>query len=186
VDSDLTFAEADTRRAQLAHLSTAIEAARFLGAPLVRITTGGQQGDSAAVGRAVDTLRSALPAAMVGGVRLAIENHFDLGADPRALVEIVTALNSPHIGVCVDLGNFREGQAGEGIRLLAPHALHVHAKSRSFGPDGQESEINYPAVLQALRAAGYDGVLSIEFEGEGSPAEGIRKTKALLDRYWNG
>ncbi len=186
VDTDLTITDTDTRRAQLSHVATAIEAARFLGAPLLRITTGGKEGDSAAVGQAVDTLRSVLPAAMAGGVKLAIENHFGLSADPHALAEVVTALNSPYVGVCLDLGNFREGEADEGIRLLAPHAIHVHAKSCVFGPDGEETKINYQAAMQAVRAAGYDGVLSIEFEGDGISADGIRKTKALIERYWNG
>jgi len=186
VDTDLTIADADTRRAQLSHVATAIEAARFLGAPLLRITTGGKEGDSAAVGQAVDTLRSVLPAVMAGGIKLAIENHFGLSADPHALAEIVTALNSPHVGVCLDLGNFREGEVAEGVRLLAPHAIHVHAKSYAFGPDGEETKINYQAAMQTIRAVGYDGVLSIEFEGDGIPADGIHKTKALIERYWNG
>jgi len=186
VDTDLTITDADTRRAQLSHIATAIEAARFLGASLLRITTGGKEGDSAAIGQAVDTLRSVLPAAMAGGVKLAIENHFGLSADPHSLVEMVTALNSPHVGVCIDLGNFREGEADEGIRLLAPHAIHVHAKSFAFGSDGEETKINYRAAMQVLCAAGYDGVLSVEFEGDGSPADGIRKTKSLIEKYWNG
>jgi L-ribulose-5-phosphate 3-epimerase len=185
VDTDLTLTDADTRRAQLVHIATAIEAARFLGAPLLRITTGGKEGD-AGVGQVVDALRVLLPSAMAGGVKLAIENHFGLSADLHVLVEIITVLNSPHVGVCLDLGNFREGEADEGIRLLAPHAIHVHAKSFAFGSDGEETKINYRAAMQALRAAGYDGVLSIEFEGDGSPADGIRRTKALIERCWNG
>jgi L-ribulose-5-phosphate 3-epimerase len=183
LDTDLTIADADARRAQLAHMATAIEAARFLGAPMLRITTGGKEGESDAVGRAVDTLRVILSVAMASGIRLAIENHFGLSADPNMLVEIVTALNSPYVGVCLDLGNFREGQADGGITLLAPHAIHVHGKSYSFSADGEETTINYGMAMQALRAAGYDGVLSIEFEGEGSPAEGIRKTKALIEKH---
>jgi L-ribulose-5-phosphate 3-epimerase len=184
IDTDLTIADAATRRAQLAHIGTAIEAARFLGAPLLRITIGGKEGDSDAVGRAIDALRVVLPAAIAGGVKLAIENHFGLSADPRALVEIITALNSPHVGVCLDLGNFREGEAEQDIELLAPYAIHVHCKSHSFGADGEETKINYCAAMQALRAAGYDGRLSIEFEGDGNPADGIRKTKALIDKHW--
>ena len=186
VDTDLTIADADTRHAQLAHLATAIEAARFLGAPMLRITTGGKEGEADAVGRAVDTLRAVLPAAMARGVKLAVENHLDLSADPNMLVEIVTALKSPYVGVCLDLGNFREGQAGEGIKLLAPHAIHVHAKSHSFSADGEETTIHYGMAMQALRSAGYEGMLSIEFEGDGLPANGIRNTKALIDKYWIG
>ena len=185
VDTDLTIAEADARRAQLSHAATAIEAARFLGAPLLRITTGGKEGEAAAVGRVIDTLHTLLPVAMASGVKLAIENHFGLSADPNSLVEIVSALNSPSIGVCLDLGNF-EGEADNGIKLLAPHAIHVHCKSYSFGADGEETKINYGAAMQTLRAAGYDGVLSIEFEGGGHPADGIRKTAALIQKCWNG
>jgi len=185
IDTDLTLADAGARRAQLAHIGTAIEAARFLGAPLVRITTGGQEGDSTAVGRAVDALRVALPVAMAGGIKLAIENHGGLSADPNTLVEIVKATSSPSIGVCLDLGNFRVGEAEQGIRLLAPYAIHVHAKTHSFGADGEETQINYRAAMQTLRATNYDSVLSIEFEGEGSPADGIRKTKALIEKHWN-
>jgi sugar phosphate isomerase/epimerase len=184
VDTDLTITDADTRRAQLTHIGTAIEAARFLGAPLLRITTGGKEGDSNAVGRAIDALRVVLPAAIAGGVKLAIENHLGLSADPHVLVEIASALNSPHVGVCLDLGNFREGEADEGMRLLAPYAIHVHCKSHSFGADGEETKINYRAGIQTLRAAGYNGLLSIEFEGDGNPADGIRKAKTLIEKYW--
>ena len=186
VDTDLTIADADTRRSQLAHMATAIQAAKFLGAPLVRITSGGQAGDSAAVGRAIDILRTALPVAMASGLKLAIENHFGLSADAQALVEIVTMLNSPYLGVCLDLGNFREGEAEAGIQLLAPHAIHVHCKSHTFDANGEETQINYSAAMQALRSAGYEGVLSIEFEGDGSPAEGIRRTRLLIEKHWKG
>ena len=182
-DTDLTIADADTRRAQLSHVATAIEAARFLGAPMLRITTGGQTGDSSAVGRVIDTLRTLLPVAMASGIKLAIENHLGLSADPNSLVEIVTALNSPYVGVCLDLGNFHAGEADEGIKLLAPHAIHVHCKSHSFDASGEETKINYRMAMETLRVAGYDGILSIEFEGDGHPAEGIRKTKALIEKY---
>jgi L-ribulose-5-phosphate 3-epimerase len=185
IDTDLTAADADARREQLAHIGRAIEVARFLGGPLLRITTGGQEGDPDAVGRVVEALRAVLPAAMASGVKLAIENHFGLSADPRVLAEIIQAVHSPHVGVCLDLGNFREGEAEQGIQALAPHAIHVHAKSYSFGADGEETKINYRAAMQVLRAAAYDGVLSIEFEGDGAAAEGIRKTKALIEKYWN-
>ena len=182
-DTDLTIADADTRRAQLSHVATAIEAARFLGAPMLRITTGGQTRDSSAVGRVIDTLHTLLPVAMASGIKLAIENHLGLSADPNSLVEIVTALNSPYVGVCLDLGNFHEGEADEGIKLLAPHAIHVHCKSHSFDSSGEETKINYRMAMETLRVAGYDGILSIEFEGDGHPAEGIRKTKALIEKY---
>jgi sugar phosphate isomerase/epimerase len=107
-----------------------------------------------------------------------------LSENPHTLAEIVQAIGSPNVGVCLDLGNFAPGQFEAGIKTLAPLAMHVHAKSYSFGPDGEETKIDYRAALGALQAASYDGTLCIEYEGEGDPVEGICQTQALIERYW--
>ncbi len=184
IDTDLASANPNTRRAQLAHIATAMEAARYLGAPLVRITTGGQAGDAAGLKRAIDTLRSIAVVAASSGVRLAVENHYGLSENPQTLADIVAAIDQPHVGVCLDLGNFADGQFEQGTRLLAPLAIHVHAKSHNFGPDGEETKIDYGAALGALKAANYDGAISIEYEGDGDPVEGIRNTRALIEKHW--
>lgn len=181
IDSDLTLPNPDARKAQLAHIATALEAARYLGAPLVRLTAGKQVDDVTGLKRAVDMLRNVVVVAATLGLRLALENH---GESPRALAEIVTAIHRPDLGICLDVGNFAEGQLAHGLELLAPLAIHVHAKTRRFTSDGQEAQIDYGAALGALRAAGYDGIISIEYEGDDDPVEGIRKTQVLIERYW--
>jgi sugar phosphate isomerase/epimerase len=35
-----------------------------------------------------------------------------------------------------------------------------------------------------LKSAGYDGVVSIEYEGDGDAAMGIHKTRDLIEKYW--
>jgi hydroxypyruvate isomerase len=37
--------------------------------------------------------------------------------------------------------------------------------------------------LSALKSAGYTGVICIEYEGEGDAEFGIKRTRALLDKY---
>jgi hydroxypyruvate isomerase len=34
-----------------------------------------------------------------------------------------------------------------------------------------------------LKSAGYNGVISIEYEGEGDPADGIKRTRELIEKY---
>jgi sugar phosphate isomerase/epimerase len=34
-----------------------------------------------------------------------------------------------------------------------------------------------------LKAAGYAGAISIEYEGDGDPALGIRRTRELIEKY---
>lgn len=182
VESDLTAAGA-ARDEQRRYLAQAIAAARWLGAPLMRLTLGGEQADRAGYDRAVDLLSSVLPVAIASGVKLAIENHGGLSADPQVLIDLATHFGSPFLGVCVDVGNFA-GDAAEGVRRLAPHALHVHAKAWAFDARGEETSIDYAACLAALRAAGYDGVISIEYEGDGEAAAGVRAARRLIERHW--
>jgi len=182
VDTDLTLANAEARRAQMAHIATALQATRYLGGTLVRITTGGQAGDVPAIKRATDMLRNIAVVAHTSGLRLAVENHFGLSEDPQVLADIIQAINNPTVGVCLDFGNFAEGQFEEGIKVLAPLAIHVHAKSHNFA-DGEETQIDYHAALGELQAAGYDGTISIEYEGDDDALEGIRQTQALIEKY---
>jgi sugar phosphate isomerase/epimerase len=189
-ETDLTVDSPQAKQAQRAHLGTAIEAARFLGAPIMRLTLGGEPGDGAGVGRAIDLLRGVVPVAIAAGVRLAIENHGGLSSQAGALEEVVAAFRAggdPQrrpLGVCLDLGHFSEGAHAAGVARLAPLAIHVHAAARAFGEDGEEVSLDYAASMAALRAAGYAAVISIEYTGEGDPGEGIATAKALIEKHW--
>jgi sugar phosphate isomerase/epimerase len=190
IETDLTPASPEGRGRQRAYLGTAIEAARFLGAPILRLTLGGQGGDRAGVGRAIDLLRSVTPVAMASGVRLAIENHDGLSSEAGVLEGIAAAFRSNGdpgawpVGVCLDVGHFPEGEQAAGMARLAPLAIHVHAMSREFDERGEEKSIDYRMSMAALRVAGYDAAISIEYAGDGDPLDGILKTKALIESCW--
>jgi sugar phosphate isomerase/epimerase len=182
IDSDLTANEGPDRQKQKAYLAGAIETAVFLGAPLIRLTLGGEKNDHVAYDRAVELMSSVLPVAIVRNVKFAIENHGGLSNDPALLAEFVQHFHSPYLGVCLDFGNF-EGDRMIGMQTLAPHAIHVHAKSREFNTAGEEKHIDYRMCLSALKSAGYTGVISIEYEGDGDPADGIQRTRELIEKY---
>jgi len=191
VETDLTLASPEHQHAQRAYLGMAIEAARFLGAPILRLTLGGDGGDRAGLSRAIDLLRSIVPVAVASGVWLAIENHGGLSSAAGSLEEVVAAFRSSGgpgerpIGVCLDLGHFAEGEHAAGVARLAPLAIHVHAPAQAFDERGEETSIDYGMSMATLRSAGYDGAISIEYAGDDDPREGILKTKALIERYWN-
>jgi L-ribulose-5-phosphate 3-epimerase len=192
IDSDLTANEGPDRQKQKGYLAAAIEAADYLSVPLIRLTLGGERGinadgvtaenDRAAYDRAVELMSSVLPVAIARNVRFAVENHGGLSDDPALLAEFVQHFHSPFLGVCLDFGNF-EGDRTIGMQTLAPHAIHVHAKAREFNTAGDEKHIDYRMCLSALKAAGYAGVISIEYEGDGDPAEGIKRTRELIEKY---
>jgi len=49
------------------------------------------------------------------------------------------------------------------LALVMPYLVHVHGKFFGIDDSGAEPAIDYPAVLAALRAGGYRGVLSSEY-----------------------
>ncbi len=184
IDTDLTVSEPAARQQQKAYLAAAIEAASFLGAPLIRLTLGGERDDRPGLARAIELLSSVLPVAIARQVKFVIENHGGLSGDAAALVEIVQYFHSPYLGVCLDFGNFDDGERSIGLPLLVPHALHVHAKSSSFTPEGEEATIDYGFCCQTLKSAGYEGIISIEYEGEGEATPNILRTRQLIEKYW--
>ena len=74
------------------------------------------------------SLELAEPIARRLGVRIAVENHKDF--ETAELVEMMQAISSPQIGVCLDTGNslaLLESPL-EVVRQLAPYTLTVHFK----------------------------------------------------------
>jgi len=89
--------------------------------------------DSAAAFRkALEPARQALllarPVAERHGIKLAVENHKDLESKP--LVELIKAIDSPHVGICVDTGNSLAllEPPLETVETLAPYAFSCHLK----------------------------------------------------------
>lgn len=165
-----------------AYIRQALATASGLGAPILRITM-----DHAAagtnIGPTVDTLSRLVIDAKLAGVRMALENHGHQ-SDADQLLGILRGVESPWLGVCLDFGNFQPGRGEEDFERLATHAIHVHAKSNDFDLSGEEVSIPYAHRIGVLKDTGYDGIIAIEYEGQGDPSEGVNMTRKLVDKYW--
>jgi sugar phosphate isomerase/epimerase len=111
--------------------------------------------------------------ARYAGVRLGIHNHGPyLRYDTIADVERVLDGRHPGFGACVDTGHFiRSGEDPvEALRRLGPRVHGVHLKDfrgEGFFADGcilGEGKLDLDACFHALRAIGFGGALSIEYE----------------------
>lgn len=189
LDTDLA-ASGQALDAQRHYWQRGLGTARSLGAGVMRITTGGPMADrsartAVALARAVDALAELTDLAERVGVAIAVENHWGLSADPARLAELIQRVGAPRerLGVCLDFGNFPAGTELACIQQLAPLATHVHAKSYSFSPDGEERRLPYAPILRVLAAADYRGWLVVEFEGDGDAEAGVRATRALIERH---
>jgi hypothetical protein len=92
-------------------------------------------------------------------------------------------------GTLPDFGNWRDGSGKlidpvRNVGLVAPYAKGMSAKSYDFDADGNETLLDYPAILDVVAKSGYKGAIGIEYEGKRmSERDGILATKAILERF---
>jgi sugar phosphate isomerase/epimerase len=77
----------------------------------------------------------------------------------------------------------------ESWRDIADRIVHVHGKCYEFDAAGEETSIDYPALIGLLQDIGYDGWISTEWEGhafrgpgEADSFEEVAKHQALVRR----
>lgn len=125
--------------------------------------------------RAREAIGKLLPQAEKLNVKLNMENIFFNGflMSPMEMADFVDSFQSEHVRVHFDTGNIMEYQFPEHwIPILGDRIQNVHLKEytkkgsdhslEAFRPllDGTT---NWPAVLEAFDAIGYDGYLTFEY-----------------------
>ncbi len=115
--------EAGTRGLDATALRRYLGLAGDLGSSALRLVL-----DSADVAAIEAGLREALPAVRDSGLRLAVENHFDVPS--LVLRRIIEDLGKPAVGVCLDTANSIAllERPLETAEALAPLALQAHIK----------------------------------------------------------
>jgi sugar phosphate isomerase/epimerase len=143
------------------------------------------------------------------GVKTCIENHGFFAQDPDRIEKLINAVGNDNFGALVDIGNFACADVDHAyaVGLTAPYAIHAHAKDfhkkPGTGVNPGEGWFNSRACnylrgsiighgdvpvqqcIAALRRAGYDEYLMIEFEGMEDPLKGIRIGVDNLRRFIN-
>jgi L-ribulose-5-phosphate 3-epimerase len=192
----------EERRRNVAHTIHCIELAYRLGIPTVRVNTGrwgtsgsfdelmanrGEEppldgyGEEDAFAWVVEGLAACLAAAERCGVTLGLENHWGLGRTPEGVLRIVEAIASPWLQVTLDTGNFLEDPYDR-LELLADHTVYVHAKTYHGGGLWYTLELDYPRIAAMLRRHGYQGYVTLEYEGREDPLTAVPSSLALLRR----
>lgn len=132
----------------------AINAAKELGAPAVRIDTATRNTEitpEQSRDRFIKRIGTVLQATKQSGIDLGIENHGHISNDPKYLEGVFAAVGDRRLGMTLDTGNFYwyGHPLSDLYKLLerfAPTARHTHVKN-----------INYPkAMAETKRAVGYE------------------------------
>ncbi len=178
-----------------------LEAAALLGVGAVLVVPGAVGAEFAGVNpvrydvayeRAMEFVAKAEPHARACGVVLGVENVWNkFLLSPLEMRAFVGAANSPFVQAYFDVGNVvLFGYPEQWIDILGSRIARVHIKDfkRDVGTlagfcDLLAGDVNWPVVMAALRAAGYDGYLTAEMGGYRHAADQIvYNTSAAMDR----
>jgi L-ribulose-5-phosphate 3-epimerase len=165
-----------------------IEAAQFLGCYSIRVNARSAGDSQRQHDHAVDGLRRLCEFAEPFHINVLVENHGGISSNGKWLAGVIQEVGLANCGTLPDFGNFKISDTEEydryqGVAELMPFAKGVSAKTQAFGPDGLESNIDYPRMLKIVVDAGYHGHIGIEWSGaDPSESEGVKLTKRLLER----
>jgi L-ribulose-5-phosphate 3-epimerase len=120
--------------------------------------------------RATNAVAELLPRAEAAGIEIGIENVWNkFLVGPVEMREFVDQFNSPYVGTYFDVWNaMLVGYPEQWIKLLGKRIKRVHLKDfrRAAGAAGfvdlLEGDVNWPAVMSALKNIGYNGYLTAE------------------------
>jgi sugar phosphate isomerase/epimerase len=93
----------------------------------------------------------------------------------------VETVNSDWLKVIMDCGNFVQDTYAN-LEQVAPHTVMVHAKTYFGGGEWYTLDLDYARIAGILRAFGFAGYVSIEYEGKEDPLTALPKTIALLQK----
>ncbi|WEK52007.1 MAG: sugar phosphate isomerase/epimerase [Candidatus Kaistia colombiensis] len=124
------------------------------------------QDRASALAESAESLRRLVAISAPEGVQLTVEPHVHSYLEsPTLVLDLLDRV--PGLKLTLDYAHFAcLGYRQEEIDVLAPHAAHVHLRQARSGVLQCKlslGTLNFGAMLGTLKAAGYDGYLSIEY-----------------------
>jgi sugar phosphate isomerase/epimerase len=158
------------RDRQLTYVRGWLDLCRDLGIPGVRVDIGNPllpTSHEKLLSRLVATFKPVLAHVEEAGMNVVLENHFGPSSSPALFQAIADEIHSPSFGILLDCGNFKPRSAiYDSILVLKDRIKHVHVKTYQFGTDGEDALLDYTRIFANLRKVGFDGFLTIEYEGK--------------------
>lgn len=184
-----------------------LEAAAILGADTILVVPGAVGADfvsgseivsyDAAYDRALEAMFQLKAEAEACKVAIGIENVWNkFLLSPLEMRSFIDTINSPYVGAYLDVGNvIAYGYPEQWVTILGYRIKKVHFKDfrRSVGTlsgfvDLLSGDVDYPAVIAALKATGYDDYCTAEMipAYQHHPEQILYNTSAAMDKIFGG
>ncbi|QIG51085.1 sugar phosphate isomerase/epimerase [Nordella sp. HKS 07] len=182
LDKDPLSGDAQIRKAAFDHAKWFIDCSAALGAPTIGGPIHSVHGHFTGKGPTADERKRALAFHRKAGdyaakknIRLAVEalNRFECYflTTMQGLADYLDEVDHPAVSGMYDTfhANIEEADPIKAIRTIRRHMSHVHISENDRGTPGK-GHIDWTSTYKALKAAKYDGWLTIEAFGRSLPA----------------
>jgi len=182
---------AENRDKYLGRVREVVQAARKLGCPKLITCTGNTLPEvprDQQRRNLVETLKQAAPIVAEAGITLLLEplntlvdhaGYFLDSADEAAA--IVREIGHPNVKLLYDVYHMQimGGNVIATIRRDIDIIGHFHSAGVPGRHDLSDGELNYPNILRAIDALGYEGVFGLEYWPLGDHMESLRAMREL-------
>ncbi len=183
--NNFTLADADERQDSVDGFIRALEMAEYLGCPQVRAFGGSIPDDIAkekAFKWAIDCFEQVVPLAEEKGIVIGLENHGGITLTSDDVLAILDTIDSDWLGANMDTNNFPKENRYEHMEKVVDRAVQIHAKI--IEPDEEKGDlvIDYDRVLSMAKEAGFNGFVSMEYEGKIDAKEAMAASSKYFQR----
>jgi sugar phosphate isomerase/epimerase len=181
VDNQDSYFDADAaaRKNAVENGKKWIDVAVLIGSPSVRTSIAAAKNAKPSVNVAAEEIRKVADYGASKNVLVNLENDNLESEDAFFIVEVVEKAQSPYLHALPDFCNSM--QTGDekfnyaAVTAMFAHAYNIcHVKDSEVGDDGKVFRVDLKRSFDILKASGYRGYCSMEWEGGGDPYVGTR------------
>jgi sugar phosphate isomerase/epimerase len=194
--NNLAVSDSETRLGQVKDITDSVDKAVQLGASFVRVFSGDKDEEvtyEQAKSWIINGLKEAAQYAGSKGITLCLENHGYFAGKADQVLEVIQEVGSSFLKSTFDTGNFLlvDDNPNEAIIKLKHQIAHVHFKDFSIVEENYQGHIYHSIngiryagripgegvvdlhhILSQLKQDGYNGWLTVEYEGDEEQKEG--------------
>jgi sugar phosphate isomerase/epimerase len=190
VDNSFSFYDADgaNRKKAIGHGKKWVDVAVVLGSPSVRTSIAEAKNSKPDVDRAAESVREVVEYAAGKNILVNLENDDLVSEDAFFVVKVIEKVNHPYLHALPDFCNSmtsgNEKFNYDAVTAMFQHSYNIcHVKDSEVGDDNKVYRVDLKRTFGILKASGYKGYCSMEWEGPEDPYEGTKRLIAASLEY---
>jgi len=162
---DVSDTDEENRQKGIIEMKAWIDVCQTLESEFVRIRSMKKSFE-----KGLDSIRILNEYAKHRGVKVLIENHFDLFSDYDNHIGIFKKVNDSNVGLLADFGNYNDKiDRYKSLSKIAPFTRLISAKTQDFNEEMKHTSYDFAKCVKIFEEAGYQGIYSCEQWGKPNP-----------------